>query len=278
MKRKLKCDLHLHSNVSDGDFSIDFVLQREKNLGLDVVALTDHDTVDGVAYALSRGKELGLKVLPGVELSTMSDREVHVLGYNVAYLDEAFKKELKNLRELRGRRNALMLQKLANLGMPVTEEEVAAFATGTTTGRSHIAKAMVAKGYVASVNQAFDEFLGFGKKAYVKERRISPEDGVKLILRFGGTPVLAHPYSLNMDEAEVDEFVGGLVKVGLKGIESEYFSHTSEDKEKFGRIAQKYGLIRTGGSDFHREHVDDDAKPKFACFDDFCLKELKIEP
>lgn len=271
-----KCDFHLHTLVSDGDFSVEYVVARQKNLGLDIISITDHDTVDGVAEAMEVGRSLGVRVIPGVELSTMSDREVHILGYGVDYRNRGFVKELQRLRGLRERRNELMIQKLNGLGVRITAEDVRLVATGTTTGRSHIAKAMVRKGYVFSVNQAFDEYLGFGKKAYVKERRITPQEGIKLILRFGGVPVLAHPYSLEMTFDEADGFVCELKKEGLKGIESEYFSHTNEDKEKFGKLAEKYGLVKTGGSDFHREPVDD-VRPKYYCPDSACLRELKIE-
>lgn len=272
----IKCDLHLHTNVSDGDFTVEYVVGREKNLGLDVISVTDHDTVDGVAEAVARGEALGLKVLPGVELSTMDDREVHMLGYNVNYLDKNFTEELARLRDMRKRRNRMMLAKLKEYGIDVSEDDMLSVACGTTVGRAHIAKAMVKKGYCQSMNQAFDEYLGFGKKAYVKEKRITPEEGIDLILRFGGTPVLAHPYSLEMDEKTAAAFVARLTAAGLKGIESEYFSHTNEDKEKYGRLADKYGLIKTGGSDFHRENSDD-ARQKYAFLDSVCLAELKID-
>ena len=271
-----KCDLHLHSNISDGDFSVQYVLDRQKALGIDVVALTDHDTVDGIALAKEYGKKIGLQVLAGVELSTMGEKEVHILGYNVDYRNKGFVKELKRLRELRGIRNQKMIDKLNKLGFKITMDEVKVFATGTTTGRSHIAKVLVQKGYCTSVNQAFDEYLAFGKKAYVKEERITPEDGVKLIKQFGGKAVLAHPYSLEMTFDEADVFVAKLVKAGLAGIESDYFSHTNEDKEKYGRLADKYGLFKTGGSDFHREPIEDN-RPKYTTLSAVGYQELKIE-
>ena len=271
-----KCDLHLHSNISDGDFSVEYVLDRQKGLGVDVVALTDHDTVDGVALAKEYGKKIGLQVLAGVELSTMGDREVHILGYNVDYRNKGFVKELKRLRELREVRNNKMLAKLNKLGIKITMDEVKVFATGTTTGRGHIAKVLVQKGYCNSVNHAFDEYLGFGKKAYVKEERITPEEGVKLIKRFGGKAVLAHPYSLDLSFSEADVFVEQLKQAGLAGIESDYFSHTIEDKEKYGRLADKYGLFKTGGSDFHREPLEDN-RPKYVVLSPAGYQELKIE-
>ena len=271
-----KCDLHLHSNISDGDFSVEYVLDRQKGLGLDVVALTDHDTVDGVALAKEYGKKIGLKVLPGVELSTMGDKEVHILGYNVDYRNKGFVKELKRLRELREIRNNKMLAKLNQLGIKITMDEVKVFATGTTTGRSHIAKVLVQKGYCNSVNHAFDEYIGFGKKAYVREERISPEEGVKLINKFGGKAVLAHPYSLDLSFSEADVFISQLKQAGLAGIESDYFSHTNEDKEKYGRLADKYGLFKTGGSDFHRESLEDN-RPKYMVLSPAGYQELKIE-
>ena len=271
-----KCDLHLHSNISDGDFSVEYVLDRQKALGIDVVALTDHDTVDGVSLAKEYGKKIGLAVLSGVELSTMGETEVHILGYNVDYRNKGFIKELKRLRDLREIRNQKMIDKLNKLGIKITMDEVKVFATGTTTGRSHIAKVLVQKGYALSVNHAFDEYIAFGKKAYVKEERITPEDGVKLIKRFGGKAVLAHPYSLDMTFEEADVFVGQLVKAGLAGIESDYFSHTNEDKEKYGRLADKYGLFKTGGSDFHREPIEDN-RPKFITLSPAGYQGLKIE-
>ena len=271
-----KCDLHLHSNISDGDFSVQYVLDRQKGLGIDVVALTDHDTVDGVALAKEYGSQIGLQVLAGVELSTMGDREVHILGYNVDYRNKGFVKELKRLRDLREIRNKKMIAKLNQLGLKITMEDVKFFATGTTTGRSHIAKVLVQKGYCNSVNHAFEEYLGFGKKAYVKEERISPQEGVKLIKRFGGKAVLAHPYSLDLNFEQADLFVSQLAQAGLAGIESDYFSHTSDDKEKYGRLAEKYGLFKTGGSDFHREPIEDN-RPKYVTLSPVGYQELKIE-
>ena len=271
-----KCDLHLHSNISDGDFSVQYVLDRQKGLGIDVVALTDHDTVDGVAFAKEYGKQIGLQVLAGVELSTMGDREVHILGYNVDYRNKGFVKELKRLRDLREIRNEKMIAKLNQLGVKITMDDVKVFATGTTTGRSHIAKVLVQKGYCNSVNHAFEEYLGFGKKAYVKEERITPQDGVKLIKRFGGKAVLAHPYSLDLNFEQADLFVSQLAQAGLAGIESDYFSHTNDDKEKYGRLAEKYGLFKTGGSDFHREPIEDN-RPKYLTLSPVAYQELKIE-
>ena len=182
----------------------------------------------------------------------------------------------QRLRDLREIRNQKMLAKLNKLGVKITMDEVKVFATGTTTGRSHIAKVLVQKGYVLSVNHAFEEFIGFGKKAYVKEERVTPEEGVKLIKRFGGKAVLAHPYSLDMTYDEADVFVDQLVKAGLAGIESDYFSHTNEDKEKYGRLADKYGLFKTGGSDFHREPIEDN-RPKYTTLSPVGYQELKIE-
>ncbi len=274
-KSSLKCDLHLHTNVSDGDFTVDYVVGREKCMGLNVISITDHDTVDGVSRAVELGSSLGMTVVPGVELSTMADREVHMLGYNVNYTNSNFIKELKDLREMRRKRNAMMLAKLKELNINVSKEELMAVASGTTVGRSHIAKVMVKKGYCQSINQAFDEYLAFGKKAYVKEKRITPEEGIALILRYGGTPVLAHPYSLELDDTAADTFVSRLTAAGLKGIESEYFSHDTSDREKYGRLAQKYHLIKTGGSDFHREAPDPE-RQKFIFLDDSSLKELKL--
>ena len=270
-----KCDLHLHTVVSDGDFSIEYVLKRQKDMGLDVVSVTDHDTVDGVEEAVQRGAELGLQVVPGVELSTMDDREVHILGYNVDYKNPDFNAELKRLRELREKRNYMILEKLSSFGINIPMKDVKLF-SGKVTGRSHIAKAMAQKGVCQSINQAFDEYLAFGKKAYVKETRISPEDGVKLILNYGGTPVLAHPYSLQLDTEDARAFVKKLVQAGLRGIESEYFSHTNEDKEKYGGIADEFDLLKTGGSDFHREQAED-LRPKFCYLSTRCMKELRIE-
>jgi len=247
-------DLHTHTTASDGTHSPETNVRLAKEAGLAGIAITDHDTVAGVAEAAACGEQIGIKVVPGVEISTAADgKDIHVLGYWIDTKDERFLQRLAGQRNTRGRRNEMILQKLAELGYEVTEEEVLAQAAARpgkdgSVGRPHIASAMVAKGYVGSIAEAFDRFLAEGSAAYVNPERISPEEAVRWILEAGGVPVLAHP-GLYGDDKLVERLIG----CGLKGIEVRHADHAPEDEARYGKMAEAFGLIATAGSDFHGE-------------------------
>ena len=244
-----KVDLHLHSTASDGRFSPEEIVRKSEEQGLTVIALADHDTVDGVAPALAAAKAFpGLKVIPAVEISTYVPRgEVHVLGYFIDYTSEELKVRLERMRSGRRERAQAMIAKLGDLGLPVDWQRVQEIAGVRSIGRPHIAQAMLEKGYVASIGEVFAEYLGRGGLAYVEWQKIAPAEAVELILRADGLPVLAHPSTVANMEALVTE----LKAAGLVGIEAYYSSYTAEDVAELIALADKHQLIVTGGSDFH---------------------------
>ncbi len=244
-----KVDLHLHSTASDGQFSPAEVVRKSAELGLTVIALTDHDTVDGVAPALEAARVFpGLRVIPGVEMSTdVPTGEVHILGYFIDYTHPELQATLSRMRQSRQQRAQGMIDKLGHLGLPVDWVRVKEIAGSGSIGRPHIAQAMLEKGYITSVKEAFTKYIGWGGPAYVEREKISPAEAVALILRADGLPVLAHPLTIDDPEAMVIE----LKASGLVGIEAYYKDYTAEEIKRLTNLANRYNLIMTGGSDYH---------------------------
>ena len=242
-------DLHIHSTASDGQLSPADVVRKSAEAGLTVIALVDHDTVDGIAPALEAAKTFPqIRVLPGVEISTFVPKgEVHVLGYLIDYTHPELQATLRRMRNSRQERAQRMIAKLKNLGLPVEWERVQEIVGSGSIGRPHIAQAMLEKGYIASFKEAFNNYIGWGGLAYVERDKMPPAEAVKLILRVNGLPVLAHPFTINDPEAIVIE----LKASGLLGIEAYYDGYTAEESKKLVNLAKRYGLIATGGSDFH---------------------------
>jgi predicted metal-dependent phosphoesterase TrpH len=225
-----------------------------ESAGLEAIAITDHDTVAGIEEAMAEGKTCGIKVVPGVEISTVAySQDIHILGYYIDYRDKDLLERLREQRELRGSRNSLILGKLAQLNMPLTMEEILAYSEekkgeDETVGRPHIAAAMVAKGYAGSISEAFDRYLAKGAAAYVNVPRLSPKEAIRWIHEAGGTAVLAHPGLY-----DAPELLAELVSAGLDGIEAFHSDHTAEQEQAFVKEAERFGLIITAGSDFHGE-------------------------
>jgi hypothetical protein len=244
-----KIDLHTHTTASDGMYASDELVRMAKERGLTAVAITDHDTVSGIQSANMAGQKYNVEVVPGIEVSTVyQGKEIHVLGYFVDFTSKAFLNDLIHLREGRHRRNQMLIKRLNELGIAITLDEVAAKQTDPNgnVGRPHFAQVLVDKKVVNTIQEAFDFYLGEGGKAYVSTPRISPEEGVQLIVRHGGIPVLAHP-GLYHD----DSLISQLMPVGLKGIEVYHPDHSPEDLVKYKDLALRYQLLATGGSDFH---------------------------
>jgi predicted metal-dependent phosphoesterase TrpH len=244
-----KVDLHIHSSVSDGKFSPAEVVRKSAEAGLTVIAITDHDNVDGIVPALEAAKEFPrLRVIPGVEISTDEpDGEVHVLGYFIDYTHQELLATLINMRDSRQKRAKKMVAKLATLGLPVDWQRVQEIAGTGSIGRPHIAQALLEKGYIATIKEAFDKYIAWGGPAYVEREKISPAEAVGLILRARGLPVLAHPLTSNDPEA----LVARLTESGLIGIEAYYGEYTPDKIRRLVSLADKYRLIATGGSDYH---------------------------
>lgn len=250
-------DLHTHSNRSDGTFEPAEVVRRAAELGLDVVALTDHDTTEGLAEALAAGAELGIEVVPGVELSAEHDgTSVHVLAYWPDVTDAELQAELSRLRDERFRRGELIVDKLRELGLPVSFERVREIAGGGNIVRPHIAQAMVEAGIVETEREAFDRYLADGKPAHVPKHALDPVDAVGLILRAGGVCVLAHPGMWGDQSSVPEELIERMAAAGMQGLEVDHADHTPEQREHYRRLAERLGLVPTGGSDCHGERYD----------------------
>ncbi|MFH1775381.1 MAG: PHP domain-containing protein [Chloroflexota bacterium] len=249
-------DLHLHSTASDGRFSPEEIVRLAAGRGLTIIALADHDTADGIVPALAAAEAFPeLRVIPAVEISTdIPSGEIHVLGYFIDLTDQELAASLKRFRHSREERAGGMVAKLRNLGIRIELERVREIAGAGSVGRPHLAQAMLEKGYIASLAEAFSKYIGHGGPAYVARDKMAPAEAVRLILGAGGLPVLAHPFTVADPETVTIE----LKAAGLVGIEAYYGGHSAEQINQLLGLAHKYHLIATGGSDYHG--LDDSAE------------------
>jgi predicted metal-dependent phosphoesterase TrpH len=241
-------DLHIHSTASDGKFSPHDIVVMAVKAGLKVIALTDHDTVNGIVPALEAAKASpDITLIPGVEISTdLADGEAHILGYFIDYNAPEFKKTLDRFRDSRINRGRKMVDKLSSLGIFIDWKRVQQIAGEGAIGRPHIARAMLEKGYINRFEEAF-KYIGHDGPAYVPRDKMTPEEAVALIVRAKGLPALAHPFTVKNPDA----MVNSLKKHGLVGIEAYYKDNTPLQTGETLKLAEKYGLIATGGTDFH---------------------------
>lgn len=246
-------DLHIHTTASDGDVTPSGCVDEAKRLGLAAIAITDHDTMAGNAEALARGREVGVEVVPGVEISIdYPPLTAHLLGYYPEPGSPELEAILSGLREHRGERNPLILKRLAELGCPISQEELVAEAGGGVVGRPHIAAVMIRKGYVRDLQEAFDRYLAKGAPAYVDRAKPAPEPALRALLAARAVPVLAHPQAMGArSDEEVEALVRRLVDAGLRGIEAYYPAHSTGQVSACLALAGRFGLLVTGGTDFH---------------------------
>jgi len=243
-------DLHTHSNVSDGLLTPTELVGQAERRGLRVLALTDHETVAGLAEAEAAAARSEIEFVPGVEINSDVDRhEVHVLGYYVDRHDPNLVAALAHLEQQRVERIDRMLAQLQIIDRPVDADRVREIAGPGTIGRPHVARAMIERGYVDSVSEAFDRYLASGRPGFVPRRRNDPEVAVRLIRGNGGVPVLAHP----LTSGDVEATLRLLVPVGLMGMEVYYGEYDAATHEELRAIADSWNLIATGGSDYHGE-------------------------
>lgn len=243
-------DLHTHSTASDGVYSPAELLHRAKDIGLQILALTDHDSTGGLEDAARTAAELGIEFIPGIEINTdVGGGEVHMLGYFIEYQRPPFQSILKVLRDARERRGQRMVELLNEQGINISWERVRAIAEGAV-GRPHVAKALLEAGYVKTIGEAFDKYIGTGCPAYVPRYKLTPEDAVRLICSANGLPVIAHPVELPGLE-ELRNWLPNLCKAGLVGLETYYGPYTHEEEQSLRALADEYGLIPTGGTDWH---------------------------
>lgn len=251
-------DLHVHTRFSDGTFTPTRTVELAAERGLDVVAITDHDTVDGIPEALAAGERLGIEIVPGIEFSTVYGGEgVHVLCYEMDLHDRDLVAELGRLRDDRFRRGERMVERLQGLGHPVSFERVRAIAEGGNIVRPHIAQAMVEAGIVPTVKDAFtEEFIGSGGRAYVEKHALHPVDALGLIHAAGGVCVLAHPGTFRETKPVPSALIEEMAAAGLDGIEAAHPEHTEDVEARYVAMAESLGLLWTGGSDCHGERYD----------------------
>jgi predicted metal-dependent phosphoesterase TrpH len=241
-------DLHIHSTASDGRLSPAELVATAAEHGLTTIALTDHDTIGGLAQAVVAAESLpGFRMIPGIELSTEAEGEVHVLGYFIDYTSDALGARLERMRNSRLERAQAMIGRLADLGIVIEWSRVKEIAGSGSVGRPHLAQAMLEKGYIDSFKDAFTRYIGYGGPAYVERKKVTPVRAVEIVLEAGGLPVLAHPFTGSATEALIIE----LKAAGLVGIEAYYNNYTADQISDLVSLAREHNLIATGGSDFH---------------------------
>jgi predicted metal-dependent phosphoesterase TrpH len=246
-------DLHTHSVCSDGTDEPGRVVELAARAGCRAVALTDHDTLAGLAAAAQAAARLGIELVPGCEVSCrFGGSSAHVLVYFVDGPEGPLQDELSQLRDDRVGRNRRLVARLAELGLPVTYDEVVAEAAGEeSAGRPHVAAVLVRNGAATSVPDAFDRWLGEGRPAYVPKSRVTPAQIADLAVRSGGVAVLAHPLTLGLSGAGLDAAVAELAEAGFAGIEAYYGRYSRDERAGLATLAQRHGLVATGGSDYH---------------------------
>lgn len=248
-----KIDLHTHTQFSDGFFSPADLIKKAKKNGIDIIGITDHDTVNGINEAFETGKKYDVEVIPGVEISTdLKDREIHLLAYFVDINNKELLEYLSFFRKERLKRAEIITKKLNNLGFKITINDVVDRSKNSAIGRPHIAQAMIERGIVKTQQEAFIKFLGKGCPAFEKKVHISPQSAVKIISDAGGLTVIAHPG--NMPENILKE----LIEAGVDGIEVIHPSHPNRLINYYRGIANEYFLLETGGSDFHGGKREDE--------------------
>ena len=259
-------DLHTHSTKSDGTFSPEELIRYAQAKGLSAIALTDHDTADGIEEALKAAQMLREEaqgssgssspavpdVIPGVELSTQyRGRDIHVVGLFIDWRNSGFNTRLREFADARIYRNQKMCRLLTEGGYPVNYEELLSFFPDTVVTRAHFAQYMLEKGFISSIDEAFRKLIGDDCPFFVPREKISPQDGVSFLLQYGAVPVLAHPLQYKMSDDQLCELLASLCGYGLSGIEVYYSGYKPADTAYLSRLSEKFGLLPSGGSDFH---------------------------
>ena len=253
-------DLHTHTTASDGSFSPEELIRLASEIDLRGIAITDHDTVDGISRGRGEARVQNVPFISGVEISAeyRKDGTMHILGYLIDEENEHLEKGLDFLKDARRKRNPQMIKLLNDAGITIMMDDVVAESGGGEVGRPHIAKAIVKGGFASSITAAFDRYIGKEAPYYVDKARLSISDSISLIRKSGGIPVLAHPKTLNIPSPEEAEaYFSDLKEMGLMGIECYYYSHSKRETKFYLNIANELGLLVTGGSDFHGANKPD---------------------
>lgn len=252
-------DLHTHTTHSDGSARPEELIARASSMGARSIAITDHDTVSALAEARTAAARFGIELVPGIEISAeYSPGTMHILGYFIDDESAALNEKLAELKSAREKRNPEIARKLQSLGCEIGYDEVVQLAGNKVVGRPHFARLLVERGYVRSIQEAFDTLLKKGAPAYVEKARLSPADSIGLIHGAGGVAVLAHPYQLKLPSYEaMNDLTAELASLGLDGMEAIYSRHSSEQRLMYSEIATRHGLLVTGGSDYHGSYKPD---------------------
>ncbi len=240
-------DLHLHTKFSDATYSVEELISVAAEKGLSCIAITDHDSVDGLIYLRDNIPNPSIEVIPGIELSCDIDSyEAHILGYFVDIDNYEFRIKLEEIKDARRKRICDMTDKLKDLGIVIDPQEVFDLSGNGTVGRLHLARVMHKNGFISNTTEAFYKYIGDNCPAYVSQFRLTPEEAIKLLLKVGAVPILAHPYSLRNQE-----LIYSLLDSGLRGLEVYYPEHTQGMQEHYLNFTKKYNLLISGGSDCH---------------------------
>ncbi|GMQ57862.1 PHP domain-containing protein [Vallitalea sediminicola] len=246
-------DLHVHTTASDGTYEpCELVEYASKQKDLAAIAITDHDCISGIKEAKESSELYNIEIVSGIEFSTRyNNTEIHLLGL---YIDEnnlSFVNGLNDIVDARNSRNIQMIEKLNNIGINISLQDVIATSNSEVYTRAHFAKALFQKGYVSSMREAFNKYIGNDSPCYVPRDKVTPKMAIELVLSCGGVPILAHPTLYNMDLRQLDALIGELTEIGLLGIEGLYSLYTKSQEKYLKDFADKYDLVISGGSDFH---------------------------
>lgn len=266
-----KADLHIHTTASDGLLSPEEVVMWANRKRLKAIAITDHDTVNGIDSAFAAGKRYNVEIVPGIELSTIhGEEEIHILGYCINYKEQWFIDMLEKIHSSRFERAANMIAKLNNLGIDITLDEVIKTAEDGILGRPHIARVMMEKGYISSIKEAFKTYIGKGCPAYVERYKLSSSEAIDIIEKLDGVSVLAHP-GLIRNKKHISE----VIDLGIKGIEVYHSKHDENTTREVLSIANSRDLLITGGSDCHGMTVNNEPILGNFSIDYKCVERLK---
>lgn len=248
-------DLHVHSTYSDGTLTPSELAIHAKHMGLSAFALTDHDTIDGISEAMHAGKEQGIEVIPGVELSTSyNNKEIHIVGLFIDYNDDILKNKLNYLKNTRINRNIEMCNKFKNLGINISYEKMLEMYPDSVITRAHFADYLVKMGIIKSRTEAFERYLGDRRPCYVPRQKIQPQEAIDMIKNAGGIAILAHPILYHLGSEQMNSLVQYLCECGLTGLEAIYSTYTMGEELSMRKLANENNLLISGGSDYHGEN------------------------
>ncbi len=263
----MKVDLHIHTTASDGQYSPEDVVKKAASCGLDCIAITDHDTLNGLDEAVEAGKKYGLTVLRGIELGAAEFSHLHILGLGLTSEKSTLSELCQKLKDSRDQRKYRIISFLQNKGIDVSLNEVEKKAGGQIIARPHFAQILVEKGYVMSTTEAFDRYLDTDEYQKIERFKATAKECISAIHNAGGKAVMAHPYQLNLLDENLGNLIEKLCSYGLDGIECYYPKHTDEQTKYYLELSQKYSLHVTSGSDFHGEKVKPDIEITSKCLD-----------